>query len=54
MTVAELAALLRVSVKTIRRQIQTGDIPALKVGGQYRIPDDSVTALTYPAKEGTH
>lgn len=37
-TVAELAFELRLSEKTIRRQILTGKIYALQIGRSYRIP----------------
>jgi excisionase family DNA binding protein len=52
LTIKELARVLRISSSTVRRRIQSGDIAALKVGNQYRIPDDAIEALTYTAKEG--
>jgi excisionase family DNA binding protein len=47
LTVAETAALLRVSEKTIRRQIACGGLPACRVGRSVRIPAKSLNALTY-------
>jgi excisionase family DNA binding protein len=37
-TVRETAATLRVSRKTVLRRIAKGEIPASKIGQQYRIP----------------
>ena len=37
MTVAEVAAALRVSNMTVYRLIKAGDLPALRVGKNYRI-----------------
>lgn len=36
-TISESAALLRVSEKTVRRWIKAGDLPAAKLGAQWRI-----------------
>lgn len=41
-TVAEVAALLRVSNMTVYRLVQAGAIPALRVGRSYRIREDDV------------
>ncbi len=37
-TVAQAAALLAVSERTVRRRIASGEVAAVKVGGQYRVP----------------
>ncbi len=37
-TVAQAAALLAVSERTVRRRIAAGEVAAVKVGGQYRVP----------------
>jgi excisionase family DNA binding protein len=42
LTVAEVAATLRVSDMTIYRLITNGEIRALKVGRSYRIPADAL------------
>ena len=47
LTVAEAASWLRVSQKTIRRQIACGGLPACRVGRSVRIPAKSLNALTY-------
>ena len=38
LTVDEAAVLVRLSTKTIRRLIDSGQIPAIKVSGSIRIP----------------
>jgi excisionase family DNA binding protein len=42
LTVAETARLLRVSVVTVRRLARRGELPALRVGSQWRIVRDSL------------
>ena len=37
LTIKDVAALCRVSEKTIRRWIKAGDLPAARLGGQVRI-----------------
>ncbi|MGH3440630.1 MAG: helix-turn-helix domain-containing protein [Nitriliruptorales bacterium] len=37
LTVAEVAELLRVSTMTVYRLIRTGDLPAVRVGRNYRV-----------------
>jgi len=41
-TVAEVAALLRVSNMTVYRLVQAGQLPAVRVGRSYRIREDDV------------
>jgi excisionase family DNA binding protein len=41
-TVAEVASLLRVSTMTVYRLIQSGQLPAVRIGRSYRIPEDEV------------
>ena len=38
LTLTELAAYLRVSMRTAYLLAANGDVPAVKVGGQWRIP----------------
>ncbi len=45
LTVAEVAAMLRLSKMTIYRLMDKGRLPALRVGRSFRIPRDSVQAL---------
>jgi excisionase family DNA binding protein len=42
LTVSEVADLLRVSRMTVYRLIKTGDIPALRVGRNYRLREEDV------------
>jgi excisionase family DNA binding protein len=37
LTLTEAGELLQVSTKTLQRMIRNGDLPALKVGGQWRL-----------------
>lgn len=37
LTLAEAAALLQVSTRTLQRMIRGGELPAFKVGGQWRL-----------------
>ena len=41
LTVSEAATRLQVSAKTIRRLIDRGDLPALRIGHLIRIPEES-------------
>jgi excisionase family DNA binding protein len=41
-TVSEVANLLRVSNMTVYRLVQSGQLPAVRVGRSYRIRDDDV------------
>ena len=42
LTVAEVAATLRVSTMTVYRLIKSGDLPAVRVGKSYRLPGEEV------------
>ena len=44
MTVAEVAAALRVSTMTVYRLIKSGELAALRVGKNYRIRADDLEA----------
>lgn len=37
LTLSEAADLLQVSTRTLQRMIRTGELPAFKVGGQWRV-----------------
>ena len=45
LTVKEAAALLKTSWQQIRRMIQSGELPAVKVGREWRIPRESISDL---------
>ena len=42
MTVAEVAAAMRVSNMTVYRLIRSGELPALRVGKNYRLRESDV------------
>jgi len=42
LTLTEAAHLLHVSTKTLQRMIRSGDLPALKVGGQWRLRESQL------------
>ncbi len=42
LTVKEVAALLRVSAQTLYKMLEAGDIPAVKVGSQWRFDSDKI------------
>ncbi len=41
-TVAQAAALLAISERTVRRRIAADELAAIKVGGQYRVPSSAL------------
>ncbi len=45
LTVAEVAELMRVSVMTVYRLVQAGELPAVRFGRSYRIPEAAVVDL---------
>ena len=47
LTVAEVAAMLRVSKMTVYRMVHSGDLPAMQVGRSFRVPERAVHE--YPA-----
>lgn len=44
-TVAEVADRLRVSTMTVYRLIQSGDLPAARIGKSYRLREEDVDAF---------
>ena len=48
-TVAEVAELMRVSKMTVYRMVHAGDLPAVRFGRSYRVPETAVAdALQRP------
>ena len=43
LTLAEAARLLHVSTRTLQRMIRSSNLPALKVGGQWRVRESQLT-----------
>lgn len=42
MTVAEVAEMMRVSKMTVYRLVHAGDLPAVRFGRSYRVPETAV------------
>ena len=42
LTVAEVAALMRVSKMTVYRLVHSGELPAVRVGRSFRVPEKAV------------
>jgi excisionase family DNA binding protein len=44
LTVAEVAELMRVSKMTVYRLVHAGELPAVRFGRSYRVPQSAVSA----------
>lgn len=44
LTVAEVADMMRVSSMTVYRLVRSGELPAVRFGRSYRIPESAVVA----------
>lgn len=42
LTVAEVASMMRVSKMTVYRLVHAGDLPAVRVGRSFRVPERAV------------
>ena len=42
LTVAEVASMMRVSKMTVYRLVHNGELPAVRVGRSFRVPEDAV------------
>ena len=47
LTVKEAAALLKTTRQQIRKMIQSGELPAVKVGREWRIPAESLDTFLW-------
>lgn len=45
LTVAEVAAMMRVSRMTVYRMVHAGDLPAIRFGKSFRVPESAVEAV---------
>ena len=52
LTVAEVAALMRVSKMTVYRLVHSGDLAAIRVGRSLRVPEQAVHAYLRAALPG--
>ena len=44
LTVAEVAEMMRLSRMTVYRLVHTGELPAVRVGRSFRVPQDALEA----------
>lgn len=44
LTVAEVAAMMRVSKMTVYRLVHSGELPAVRVGRSFRVPENAIEA----------
>jgi excisionase family DNA binding protein len=52
LTVAEVAALMRVSKMTVYRLVHAGELPAVRFGRSYRVPESAVVeAMQRPVSD---
>ena len=52
LTVAEVAEIMRVSKMTVYRLVHAGELPAVRFGRSYRVPETAVTnALQRPISD---
>jgi excisionase family DNA binding protein len=45
LTVAEVADMMRVSTMTVYRMVHAGEMPAIRFGRSFRIPESAVVAV---------
>jgi excisionase family DNA binding protein len=45
LTVAEVADMMRVSKMTVYRMVHSGELPAIRFGRSFRVPDSAVVAV---------
>ncbi len=49
LTVAEVAEMMRVSKMTVYRLVHSGDLPAIRFGRSFRVPESAVLAAIDPS-----
>ncbi|MBN7793491.1 helix-turn-helix domain-containing protein [Microbacterium esteraromaticum] len=47
LTVAEVAELMRVSKMTVYRLVHAGELPAIRFGRSYRVPESAVVEMMH-------
>jgi excisionase family DNA binding protein len=47
LTVAEVAGMMRVSSMTVYRLVHSGELPAVRFGRSFRIPESAVDAVIH-------
>lgn len=53
LTVAEVASIMRVSKMTVYRMVHAGELPAVRVGRSFRVPEDEVQKYLRESYMGT-
>lgn len=53
LTVAEVASIMRVSKMTVYRMVHGGELPAVRVGRSFRVPEDEVQKYLRDSYMGT-
>lgn len=53
LTVAEVAALMRVSRMTVYRRVHAGELPAIRFGRSFRVPEAAVLKAIEPPLAGS-
>ena len=53
LTVAEVASIMRVSKMTVYRMVHAGELPAVRVGRSFRVPEDEVQKYLRDSYMGT-
>ena len=51
LTVAEVADMMRVSSMTVYRMVHAGDLPAIRFGRSFRIPESVASAIDTPISD---
>lgn len=54
LTVAEVADVMRVSKMTVYRLLHAGEMPAVRVGRSFRVPQDALDAYLRSSSFGAH
>ena len=49
LTVGEVAEMMRVSTMTVYRLVHSGELPAVRFGRSFRIPESAVSQIVYQA-----
>jgi excisionase family DNA binding protein len=52
LTVAEVAEMMRVSTMTVYRLVHSGELPAIRFGRSFRIPESAVATAMQPPIAG--
>jgi excisionase family DNA binding protein len=52
LTVNEVAEMMRVSTMTVYRMVHSGEVPAIRFGRSFRIPESAVAQWMYAAGSG--